>query len=673
MLILMLLLCAQPIGESASLEAVFMKIREYSLCDDRRTVLGSSTMANGETKQSLEEEKKSLKRWKQDRDRFQNEARYQAKIIDDEIKRFHEKYREVIRSKGEYNRVDEDKTYSKLDVERALQIYTQKHDEFKRARSDYTAALKQFNFHRRYHYSTTLKNWGEAGQTLEAYRITKTREMIGVLVERLRVMIDRLLTVCTDLEAAVAMMDAEKDSAALIECLRTGNEPPGDVPITRLEVDDPPCTPSRSSIDHGGSTHLSENSDNGINYAPVPVSPGPSANGSPFIGADPIVEPTETHRLATGSATSYPSLSRTGRRFSMSSTGLGSNGNGSAHSTFLGKVFSRRSKSREAERRLATTPQIVRVSGSQPHHDQSTKKPEIVHVDHDKAKETVANASDTSDGELEAKGGRDQQQSIPNLSLLSASVFKSSESTQDMAPAINELSRSLSAPSSSGNSACVHKNAPSRSPAVALPETQIFGCEKNESFKNTSSYGTQISRGTMGGAVPSSHTVHQKAPRSISPRQAIHQPKRQHGGNHQTRKPHPEMKPCHQSTINDLIAVGTCKALYDFESSQYGETFLSFKSGDELKVISSGARWHGSVDAEGWIYAETIPSGEGNRNLPQRGFIPAGFVEIILYPEPLPLSPPRQHEPDDLASHRRVHGYGRTENAYLALGQATEL
>ena len=92
----------------------------------------------------------------------------------------------------------------------------QKHNDFKRARSDYTSALDQFNFHRRYHYSTTLKNWGEAGQTLESYRINKTQEMITVLVERLRVMIDRLLTVCTDLEAVVATMDAEKVSQHIL-------------------------------------------------------------------------------------------------------------------------------------------------------------------------------------------------------------------------------------------------------------------------------------------------------------------------------------------------------------------------------------------------------------------------------------------------------------------------
>ncbi|VDM23277.1 unnamed protein product [Hydatigera taeniaeformis] len=165
-----------------------------------------------------------------------------------------------------------------------------------------------------------------------------------------------------------------QDSAALIECLRTGNEPPGDVPITHLEVSDPPCG---SSVDYSMSNHRSarlENVDNGIHYASIPVSPGPPANGGPFTGADPIVEPTETHRLPTVSATSYPTLSRSGRRFSMSSMGLGSNGNASAHSSFLWKVFSRRSKSREAERRSDVTPQNVRASGSQSQCDSPTKK-----------------------------------------------------------------------------------------------------------------------------------------------------------------------------------------------------------------------------------------------------------------------------------------------------------
>lgn len=78
--------------------------------------------ANGEMKQSIEEERKSMKQWRHDRDRFQNETKNQARIIDEEIKRYQEKYRDVIRSKEDYDRADEDKTYSKLDVERVSQV-----------------------------------------------------------------------------------------------------------------------------------------------------------------------------------------------------------------------------------------------------------------------------------------------------------------------------------------------------------------------------------------------------------------------------------------------------------------------------------------------------------------------------------------------------------------------
>lgn len=97
-------------------------------------------------------------------------------------------------------------------LSQALTIYSLKHAEFKRASADYVAAVEQFNMHRRYHYTSTLKHWGEAGQTLEAFRIAKTREMITVLVERLRVMIHRLTSICTDLETASVRMDAEKVS-----------------------------------------------------------------------------------------------------------------------------------------------------------------------------------------------------------------------------------------------------------------------------------------------------------------------------------------------------------------------------------------------------------------------------------------------------------------------------
>lgn len=90
-------------------------------------------------------------------------------------------------------------------------------------------------------------------------------------------------------------------------------------------------------------------------------------------------------------------------------------------------------------------------------------------------------------------------------------------------------------------------------------------------------------------------------------------------------------------------------------------------------MISSSARWHGNADTDGWIYAETIPPSNDLKALPQRGFIPAAFVEIDLFPEPIPLSSPRKREIDEGISYKGSHGNLRRNNSFLALGQATEL
>ncbi len=103
---------------------------------------------------------------------------------------------------------------------------------------------------------------------------------------------------------------------------------------------------------------------------------------------------------------------------------------------------------------------------------------------------------------------------------------------------------------------------------------------------------------------------------------------------------------------------------------QFGETFLSFKAGDELKIISSNTRWHGNPDDDGWIYAQTMASDDDHsRSLPRRGFIPTSFVDLQLFPEPVPLSSPRQSY-NEGSYPMRHRGRGME---LLTLGQATEL
>ncbi|KAM3187761.1 hypothetical protein ACTXT7_001679 [Hymenolepis weldensis] len=146
-----------------------------------------------------------------------------------------------------------------------------------------------------------------------------------------------------------------KDSDALIERLKTGNEPPGDVPFVQLDVSDPPpCSTQLTGRTNGEngyaeksgrrrqSSSITENGDYGIYYASIQVSPSVGRVSSPFAGADPVIEPTECHKLTATPTTTCPTVCRSGRRFSVS---LGSKeGNSGYGHNFLWKVFSRRSK-----------------------------------------------------------------------------------------------------------------------------------------------------------------------------------------------------------------------------------------------------------------------------------------------------------------------------------------
>ncbi|KAM7533596.1 hypothetical protein Aperf_G00000125545 [Anoplocephala perfoliata] len=532
-----------------------------------------------------------------------------------------------------------------------------------------------------------------------------------------------------------------QDTIALIERLKTGNEPPSDVPIVHLDVDDPPPAPSsqiRGRQIAGGDSHTDassrlrlssisiENIDSGIYYASIPVSPAAGRGSSPFAGADPVVEPYEAHRLHTAPTITHPASSRSARRSSLSSMGLGSNGSIGGHSSFLWKVFARRNKrigsgdegtvpfevtkpwrntyrsnsvgsypslendalpwksstmekkfsakykthrSREPEKWPEGGVHNSRNSKSQLQRE-SPKKIEIAHVGHEGAGESVAaSPSDISDADARSN------LSGPTVIARNASPLKTSKSVQEVAQMTTELSRSLPSPSSSSNDIHGSKTKLNRSPPVSHIESRPSERYHTGTNKNSSASSPQIQRDVMARTVPTSNTTRQNTQEITSPRKKIyHQPRRQHANHYQIKKAQAESRVSHRSpSMSDLIAVGKCKALYDFESSQYGDTFISFKQGDELRVISSSARWQGNPDTDGWIYAETIPPSNDLKCLPQRGFIPAAFVEINLFPEPIPLSLPRKREVDEGINHKGSHNNLRNNNSFLALGQATEL
>ncbi|VEL25784.1 unnamed protein product, partial [Protopolystoma xenopodis] len=175
--------------------------------------------ASNDVKSRLLDEKKRAKKWKQDRERFNGEMKAQMKIFDEELRRYRDKYREFIRANEELERVDADKTHSRLDVEKATAYALQKKRDFNRAKSDYGIALEQFNIYRRTHYSHTLPSWGMGGHKIDSDKIECTRALIDILVERLRVTIDRLVTVCDELRGVADIFDADSVSFFINHCV----------------------------------------------------------------------------------------------------------------------------------------------------------------------------------------------------------------------------------------------------------------------------------------------------------------------------------------------------------------------------------------------------------------------------------------------------------------------
>ncbi|CAH8841525.1 unnamed protein product [Trichobilharzia szidati] len=190
--------------------------------------------ASNEGKSVIEDERRQFKRWKRERSKLSSELKSQTRIIDDEIKRYRDKYRDMIKAKDDYERINADQSHSQFDVEKALSYARLKEVDFERARKDYSAALDQFNLYRKDYYFRCLPLWAQVGKDLETVRYTRTQSLISILYERLRVAIDRMTTVCSEFQAVSTHLNSDQDAEEIINFLRSNNAPPGDIDFVDL-------------------------------------------------------------------------------------------------------------------------------------------------------------------------------------------------------------------------------------------------------------------------------------------------------------------------------------------------------------------------------------------------------------------------------------------------------
>ncbi|KAK4469247.1 hypothetical protein MN116_006819 [Schistosoma mekongi] len=190
--------------------------------------------ASSEGKSVIEDERRQFKRWKSERSKLSSELKSQTRIIDDEIKRYRDKYRDMIKAKEDYERINADQSHSQFDVEKALSYARLKEIDFDRARQDYAAALDQFNLYRKDYYYRCLPLWAQVGKNLEVERYTRTQSLINILFERLRVAIDRMNSVCNEFKSVCTNLNSDQDSEEIIKFLHSSNPPPGDIAFVDL-------------------------------------------------------------------------------------------------------------------------------------------------------------------------------------------------------------------------------------------------------------------------------------------------------------------------------------------------------------------------------------------------------------------------------------------------------
>ncbi|GAA56309.1 formin-binding protein 1-like, partial [Clonorchis sinensis] len=322
----------------------FLRVTQL-LVDTEGLVANSFELQGGnDVKQAIKSERHAMKRWKHDRDKLVSEMKCQTRIIDDEIKRYRDKYRDMVKANEEYARIEADISHSQNDVTKALTTAQTKTTEFDRARRDYQAALNQFNLYRHDHFNRTLPYWAHIGYQMTKDRYARLQSLFNALCERVRVMAERLNTVSSELQNISNTLDVEQDTELLVSHLRTGNPWPGDVAFVDLASAYPTPSPVPTDIE----THREKASTMNIYATPhLPSNFYPSVSAADFAALKEagLVKTKTDEPVYSGTSSLYSTVSAiitngTARRPSVATSGVHSPPHTSG---ILRRLFSRRS------------------------------------------------------------------------------------------------------------------------------------------------------------------------------------------------------------------------------------------------------------------------------------------------------------------------------------------
>uniref|UniRef100_A0A8C5QAV2 Formin-binding protein 1-like n=1 Tax=Leptobrachium leishanense TaxID=445787 RepID=A0A8C5QAV2_9ANUR len=153
------------------------------------------------------------------------------KIMDNSKRKFERECREVDKAQQSYERLDSDTNATKSDVEKAkqqLNLRTHMADESK---NEYAAQLQSYNAEQHKHFYIIIPQVYKHLQEMDERRTVKLSECYKGFADAERKVIPIISKCLEGMVQAAKSVDERKDSQIVVECFKSGFEPPGDYPF----------------------------------------------------------------------------------------------------------------------------------------------------------------------------------------------------------------------------------------------------------------------------------------------------------------------------------------------------------------------------------------------------------------------------------------------------------
>ncbi|XP_035291827.1 formin-binding protein 1-like isoform X10 [Anguilla rostrata] len=151
------------------------------------------------------------------------------KQLESSKRRFERDCREADRARQHFEKMDADINVTKADVEKARLQAQMRAQIAEDSKSEYSSCLENFNQEQNQHYHTLLPLIFQRIQEMEERRVEQVGVCMKTFAEVERQVLPIVGTCLDEMSRAAESIQPKADSQQVVECYKSGFEPPGDV------------------------------------------------------------------------------------------------------------------------------------------------------------------------------------------------------------------------------------------------------------------------------------------------------------------------------------------------------------------------------------------------------------------------------------------------------------